>query len=397
MKTPSDGMRLTWLRAIWHDGRFAVRSLRGRPWGFMVAMLGLAIGITTAMFTILDALILRPMPFKDLDQLATVIMGGQRGGTTPTADVFRAWRTSPAFAAVAGAYSGTALITTDAGAATREMARVTPELFDLLGGVRPVGGRLFDATEGRPGSDDRVLVSEDVWRGLFHADPALVGRRITIDNKPVTVVGVLPSDFRFPAWNTVVWKADTFEAPNERPTVYVRFAPSVPREDALGVATRVAQGMNAKYATQWAQARPLGANELDKYYQRAVPLLSGGVVLLFLVLCANVSSLLLTGFTARGREFAVRAALGASRARLVRQAFLESALCGAGGIIAGAGIGWALVSVSRAVLPQAALLRSLNPLNIDARALILTSIAGLVGTFVAGVLPAIIGTRVDAG
>jgi predicted permease len=287
---------------------------------------------------------------------------------------------------------------TDAGAATRQMARVTPGLFDLLGGIRPVRGRLFDATEGRSGTDDPVLLSEDLWRGFYHADPSLIGRSITIDNKPVTVIGVLPSDFRFPAWNTEVWKADTFEAqPDERPTVYVRFAPGVPREDALRAATRAAQTISTNYRNRWAQARSLETNELDDYYQRAIPLLSGGVVLLVLVLCANVSSLLLTGLTARGREFAIRAALGASRLRLVRLALLESGLCGAVGIAVGVGIAWALVSVSRAVLPQAALLHSLNPLNIDTRALVVTSVAGLAATLVAGVLPAIIGTGVDTG
>src|SRR5688572_20399786 len=363
---------------------------RARSVEVTFAMFGLAVVLPTTTFTIVDALILRPVTFKDVDQLATVIMGSPRGGPSPTSDVLRAWKASPAFAAVAGARTATALVTTGAGAATRQMAHVTPELFDLLGGVRPIRGRLFDATEGRPGTDDRVLLSEDVWRSLYDADPALVGRAITIDNQPVTVVGILPADFRFPNWNTVVWKADTFEAnPSERPSVYVRFAPTIPRADALGVATRAAQSVNASYAKQTAQARSLAGDQLDQYYQRAVPLLSGGVILLFLVLCANVSSLLLTGFTARGREFATRAALGASRGRLVRQAFLESALCGTGGIIAGAAVGWVLVSVSRVVLPQAALLRSLNPLNIDARALILTSIAGLVATFVAGVLPAV--------
>jgi putative ABC transport system permease protein len=398
-------MRQTWLDAIWHDGRYAVRNLRRRPWGFMAAvfMLGLAIGITAAMFTIVDALILRPVPFKDPDQLATVVMGGQFGGPPPTPAVFKAWRESPAFAAVEGAVWSTALIGSDSGEVTRGIARVTPGVFDLLGGVRPVRGRLFDASEGRPGNDDRVLLSQDLWRALFHSDPALVGRSITIDGKPVVVVGILPSEFRFPQWNTVVWRAANFETPQAaalgaRPVVYVRFAANVPRADALRVATTVAREADAsENATRWAQSRSLSAFELDAYYARAVPLLSGGVVLLFLVLCANVSSLLLAGLAARGRELATRTALGASRSRLVRQAFLESVVTGAGGIVAGAGIGWGLVSVARAVLPQAALLHSLNPLNLDARALAVTSIAGLVATLAAGVLPAVIGTRVDAG
>ena len=104
---------------------------------------------------------------------------------------------------------------------------------------------------------------------------------------------------------------------------------------------------------------------LDAYSQRAVPLLAGGVVLVFLVLCANVSSLLLARLTARQREFSMRSALGASRGRLIRQAFVEAAVLGGIGVVVGVSIGWLLVSVSCALLPEAFLLRTLNPLNID--------------------------------
>lgn len=393
---PCRDTRQTWLDSLWQDSRYAARSIGCQPWAFMVAvsMLGLAIGITSAMFAIVDALILRPVPFKDPDRLAHIYMGSEHGGPTTVAPaVFRAWKSCPAFAAAEAARSDTALIAIDGGVALRGIARVTPGVFDLLGGIRPVRGRLFDASEGRPGSDDRVLLSEDVWRALCHSDPALVGRSIMVDGRPMVVVGILPSEFRFPSWNTVIWRAASFE--DERPVVYVRFAPKVPSADALRMATTAAREADARNARLWAQPRPLAGLVLDEYYQRAVPLLSGGVVLLFLVLCANVSSLLLGGLLARAREFATRSALGAPRSRLVRQAFLESAGVGTGGLVAGIGIGWALVSVSRAFLPEVFLMRSLNPLNIDLRALGVTSIAGVVATLAAGLLPAFIGTRID--
>jgi putative ABC transport system permease protein len=121
------------------------------------------------------------------------------------------------------------------------------------------------------------------------------------------------------------------------------------------------------------------------------------VILVFLVLCANVCSLLLARLTARRREFSMRAALGASRGRLLRQAFVESAVMGALGVVVGIGAGWALVSIARTFLPEAFLLRTLNPLNIDLRALGVTSASGIVATLAAGLLPAWIGTRVNAG
>src|SRR5687768_5802413 len=159
------------MRSLFSDDvRYAGRSLLRRPGAGAVAivMLGLGIGITTAMFTIVDALILRPVPFRDPDQLAFVYMGSERGGRTTVAPaVLRAWQESAAFAGAEAAVPDTALIEADGAVLARGIARVTPGLFDLLGGIRPVRGRLFDAAEVRAGITDRVLVSEDVWRALY--------------------------------------------------------------------------------------------------------------------------------------------------------------------------------------------------------------------------------------
>jgi putative ABC transport system permease protein len=394
-------VRASWIDSMWQDIRYAFRGLARRPgWAITaIGMLGLGIGITTAMFTIVDTLILRPVPFRDPDQLSFVYMGTDRGGRTNVApSVLRAWRESPAFTRAEAAVPDTSLVEVNGSVVTRGMARITPGLFDLLGGVRPVRGRLFDANEVRAGIDEEVVLSEDVWRSLYHADPAIVGRRVTIDGDSLVVIGVLPSSFRFPSWNTVIWRAVDFEAPAamERPRVYVRFAPEVPREEALRMATEAARDADSANANLRVLAYPLAGLVLDSYYQRAVPLLAGGVVLVFLVLCSNACSLLLARFTARRREFSMRSALGASRLRLVRQALVESGVLGAMGIMAGIGIGLALVSFSRAFLPEAFLLRTLNPLNIDTRALAVASAAGVVATLWAGLLPAWIGTRLDA-
>lgn len=388
-------VRATWADSLWQDLRYAFRTLRRQPGAGVaaIAMLGLGIGITTAMFTVIDALILRPVPFRAPDELAFIYMGDEHGARSisVTPPVLRAWRASSAFAGAESAVADTALIEANGSVLTRGIARVTPGIFDLLGGVRPIRGRLFDPSEGRAGSDDRVLISEDVWRSLYAADEAILGGRVAIDGESLIVAGILPAEFRFPKWNTVIWRAADFAT--ERAHAYVRFAQAMPRSDVVRLATDAARAADAANAELRPWIEPLAGMVLDPYYQRAVPILAGGVVLVFLVLCANVSSLLLARLTARQREFSMRSALGASRARLIRQALVESAVLGTFGVAVGIAVGWLLVSFARAFLPEAFLLRTLNPLNIDVRALVVTSVSGVAATLAAGLVPAWIGTR----
>jgi putative ABC transport system permease protein len=388
------------IESLWHDARHAARTLAAHR-GFTVAaagMLALAIGLATAMFTIVDSLILRPVPFRDPEQLAYVWMGSDRGGRTLVDPaVVRAWRESPAFAGAESAMPETALLETGQTVVARSMAIVTPGLFDLLGGVRPVQGRLFDDTEGGAGRNDRLLVSETVWRTIYGADPEFVGRTIVVNGERLVVVGILPMEFRFPSAETVLWKPTNLASrPNELARAYVRFAAGMPREEAVRLATDAARAADATNAARRPKIYPLAGAD-DEYSKRAVPLLAGGVGLVFLVLCANVCGLLLARMTARRREFSMRAALGASRGRLIRQAVVESCLLGSIGVLLGAAFAWALVALARGLLPEPILLQTLNPLNLDARALVATSVAGVMGMFGSGLLPAWLGTRVDAG
>ncbi|MDP2319859.1 MAG: ABC transporter permease [Acidobacteriota bacterium] len=385
--------------------RQTLRSLRARP-GFALAavtMLGLGIGIATAMFTIVDALLLRPVPFHAPQELAFVYMGNANGGRTTVAPaVLRAWRESPAFTGAEGANADTAVIDTGGSVATRGSARVTPGLFSLLGNVRPIRGRLFDPGEGRAGSDDRVVVSEDLWRSLYGADPGIINQRVTIDNESLLVVGILPADFRFPNAETVIWRPIDYDAPPagreaDWPRAYVRFAPNLPRDEAIRLAATAAHDADAAAAKLVPRVSPMAGLRLDDYSRRAVPLLAGAVALVFLVLCANVCSLLLSRLTDAGREFSIRAALGASQATLIRQALVESTVLGASGAVVGAGIAWAAVALARTYLPESFVLQTLNPLDLDRRALVAASVAGISATLASGLIPAWIGTRVDSG
>jgi predicted permease len=380
-------------RSLVQDARYAVRSLARRPRSVIAAagLLALAIGLATGMFTIVDALVLRPVPFTEPGQLASLT---GRGGVTGA--VFQVWKASPVFAGVESASSRAALVATDAGDVRVSVTGTTPGIFDLLGGVRPIRGRLFDPEDGQPGREDRALVSEEIWRNRFGADPAFVGRTIVIDNQPLLVVGILPASFHFPRWNTLIWTPRQIAASDLSPTVYVRFAPGVPGDDALRLATSLADAAQPRAAGYQLTARPLGA-DLDPFYARAMPFLSGGVVLLFVVLCANAGNLRLASLAGRSQEFGTLTALGASRSRLVRQTMFESALIGGAGCAAGLGLAWALVAMARAGLPGAARLHSLAPFAIDERALLVTSIAGLVAILAVGLMPALMSTGVDAG
>jgi predicted permease len=390
--------------SLLQDLRYAIRMLRRQPGGAVTAaaMLAIAIGVTTAMFTLVDALLLRPVPFTAPDDLAYVWMRDEHGGSmTVPPSVLHAWRQSGAFAAAESAEPDSALVEFDGSVTVRGIARVTPGIFDMLGGVRPIRGRLFDVSEGTNGSTDRVILSEEVWRSLYHADADVVGRRVTIDGDSLLVVGVLPARFRFPAWNTVIWRPVDFSAPSvsrtaPRARVYVRFAANLPRADAERLATAAARAADPSNAQKRVQVDPLAGLVLDAYYKRAVPVLAGAVALMFLVLCANVSSLLLARVTARQREFSVRSALGASRGRLLRQGLAESLLLGTLASAGGLGVAWLLVSISRTFLPEAFLIRTLNPLDLDVRALAFTVAAGLIATIAAGLLPAWLGSRMRA-
>ena len=366
------------------------------------AMLGLGIALTTAMFTIADALILRPIPFKDPDRLGWVHTRTDRGGrTVATADLYRAWRSSGIFDGVEAASalgpSRSAVINVGGSELIRGSARVSSGLFALLG-VSPIRGRVFTPDEGRGGTDDRVIVSETVWRSLFGADPNFVGQTIQVDDRPHLVVGVMPADFRFPNWDTVLWRPVDFFAPAPRladvlPAVYVRWPRQIPTPDVEARATQTLHATDPGMAKMRVELTPLvSANRRDEYYRKAVPMLAGGVALVFLVLCANVSGLLLAQFTTRRREYGVCAALGASRARLMREAAAESALIGVGGAAIGLGLAWALVAIARVYLPESFLLRSLNPLDLDVRAIGAASVLGFLATVLSGILPAWVGT-----
>jgi predicted permease len=363
-----------------------------------IVMLALALGLAIAMFAVVDALLARPVPFAEPETLAYVGTGDAHGGSyTVTPAVFAAWRERGAFGGVASAARDTALVTGSGdGLQPRPMAWVTPDLFALLGGVRPLAGRLFAAGEGRAGADDRVLLSETLWRSAFGADPTIVGRRIAIGDDRVEVVGILPASFRFPAWDTVLWRPIDFAAPppahaHDRAWPIARFGARSPA-DALALATRLARESDATLADKTAVVRPLV--DAEAYDRRAVPLLAGAVALVFVVLCLNVAALRAVQLGQRRRDFGVSLALGASRARLLGEAAADGLAIGVAGVAGGIVLGATLLRVARANLPPS-LVPSLNPLEIDTRAMAVMAALGLLVTLATAIWPAWRASRVD--
>ena len=384
--------------------RHALRRLRTNPGSAITAagMLALAIGLSTAMFALLEALVLRPVPFPSADRLARLAMFSESGGSYAVSRaVFATWRKLPSFEAVEAFDNGTTLVESDAGLIARETAWVSPGLLEMLG-VRALRGRLFAADEGRAGSDEAVIISEPLWRSSFGADPSVIGRRVSIDGRSLVVVGVLPASFRFPSWNTAVWRpADFLSPPTGRadrlPQAITRRAAGVPEPDALRLATTAAHEADTETAKLSASPMTLAGPRPNDYIVKAAPLLTGAVVLVFLILCANVSSLLLARLTARGRQFSIATALGASRVRLLREALLEASVLGAIGVGAGLALAAALVQITRGYLPDAMLRQTLNPVAINFSAVAVASAAGLIATLVAGLMPAWIGTKASPG
>jgi putative ABC transport system permease protein len=383
------------------DIRHGLRRLRGKPSTALTAagMLALGIALATAMFTLVDALVLRPAPFRDPSRLMRLMLRyGNNGRTVVPPAVLAVWRTSPLFSDVAGATTTSSILDTEAGALVRASAHVSPGLFGLLG-VHPSRGRAFTADEGRAGSDAVVLLSEDLWRTTFASDPRILGRMITLDGVRVQVVGLMPSGFRFPDWDTVIWQPIDFDAPppgheGDLPMPFLRLAPSVTAAAALDSAAVMARAASSAVPPNtWVARQAFAGSELDAYYTNAVPILSAGVVLVFLVLCANVGSLLLARLTSRAAEFRMCVALGASRGRLLREAIFEHTAIAAGGALTGIGLAWGLVRIARALLPEAFLSRTLHVVTLDARALGVALGAAFAATLAAGVLPAWIATR----
>jgi putative ABC transport system permease protein len=393
------------------DLRFALRTLLRSP-GFTttaVVTLALGIGVTSLMFSVVNAVLLRPLPYPGQDRLMLVFNVNKTepdsntiSATALDFDDYRARARS--FEAMAG-HIGTGF--TFSGNADPELVigqHVTPDFFRVLG-VQPSLGRAFTAEEFSPGHENMIVLSQRLWKRRFGSDPSVVGTQVTVNGKPFTIAGVMPPGFDYPGRRYQLWAplpsprtADL--PPINRSSHYLkvvaRLKPSVTPAQAHAEIDGIAGALAAQYPDS---NRNIGARvtPLQEYAVRDVrtPLymLLGAVGLVVLIACANVTNLLLARATARQREVAIRQALGAGRWRLVRQFLAETAVLyaiGAGGALGLASWGAsALVALGPADIPR------LTDTVLDGRVLLATLLLSLVTALVFGLAPAMQGAAAD--
>lgn len=356
------------------DVRQALRLTTRRPGFSAVVVLTLAIGIgaTTAVFSVVNAVLLRSLPYPEPERLVLLrgvpVPGGDRSkvSTSSSYPDFRDIRaTATAFSSLSALRTRLATLTApDVPAEQLPITEVTADFFRTMG-VAPARGRGFVADDARPGATPVAVLSDALWRGRFGGDPGIIGRTVAIDDVSYTVVGVAPPGFDFPR-DTPLWRAFQPDSSAEHRgmhmlTVVGRLAPGVSPRAAEAQVRTIAAALRARYPVddyaRSARLEPL-RDVIVGPVRTALLVLFGAVSLVLLICCANVANLFLARTAARQREIALRSALGASGGALLRQFVVESLVLavagGALGLLVAHGAVRALVAAAPRQIPRAA-------------------------------------------
>ena len=388
------------LKDIAQDVRFGIRVLFKNPSFTFIAVLALALGIgaNTAIFTVVNAVLLRPLPYKDPDRLMTIWEDASKVGfphNTPSPANFLDWQNqNQLFEGMAALHRQTFNLTGIGEPERIDGRRVSANLFALLG-VDPQLGRGFFHDEDQPGGNRVVMLSDRLWKRRFSADPSIVGKTLSLNGQAYTVVGVMPQRFEFPSRDDELWVPLAFppEEAARRGSHYLevigRTKPGITPQQAQAEMNTIGSRLEQQYPDSNSNIGvtviPLH-EDLVGEIKPALLMLLGAVGFVLLVACANVANLLLARAAVRQKEIAVRMALGASRWRLVRQFLAESVLLGALGGVFGLALSFVALLVLRTFIPEE--ISQGTAITIDGRVLGFTLLISVLTGLIFGLAPA---------
>lgn len=396
---------LPMLETLWQDLRFGLRMMRKNPGFSFVAVLTLALGIgaNSTIFSFFNGILLRPLPYQEperivlLDEIAMKRGGGSLGVSFTN---YLDWRAqNQVFSEVGGYHSITFTLTGAGDAEELPGAMASAGLFTLLG-VAPLLGRTFTPEEDQRGRSNVVMLGYGVWQRRFGGDPQIIGRTVTLVGGAWEIVGVMPPGFKFPA-GAEFWIPLTLNTKGWPRTMHgmgalARLKPGVTLAQAQSEMNNIAGRLAEQYpdSNEGIDARVTRLRDhLAGDYRRGLWVLLGVVGFVLLIACANVANLLLARATARRREMAVRAALGAGRWRIARQVLCESLLLGALGGAAGMLLAWLGLDLLLAVIPVE--LPYWMKFSLDGRVLAFTLASALLTSLIFGAAPAWQAARID--